>query len=126
MRVRFSFRTEKQSLPDAVTLMETTRKIHNEMKENPHTCWRKYEKWIKSMNQLQNGLFFSINWDDPYFNFQEYCHEESNLVLEFSQLGPNYAKIMFEYTEALPYRVPSGKITTKPATHLKVNLDIAI
>lgn len=108
MRVRFSFRTEKGPLPDAVTLMETTRKLHKEISEGPKKFWDRYSQWIRPMNQLQNGIFISINWDCEDFKFTEYFHEDSKLTLEYTQLGPNYAKIIFEHEDAIPYRVPSG------------------
>ena len=107
MRIRYSFRSEKGMLPDATTLMETTRKLHNEIKKNPSKFWIKYEEWIKPMNQLQNGLFISINQDSEDFKFVEYCDEESDIKLEFTQLGFNYVKIMFNYTGTIPYRVSS-------------------
>ena len=111
MKIRFSYRTEKGMLPDAVVLMETTRKLHNEIKLNPMKFWEKYREWFKPMNQLQNGVFISITHDTKEFKFVEYCNENSAMQLEYHQLGPNYAKIMFEYEGDLPYRISSGKIT---------------
>ena len=81
--------------------------------DNPYKFWRKYEEWIKPMNQLQNGLFFSINMDNKDFNYIKYCNEESNIKLEYYQLGPNYAKILFEYEDAFPYRISTGNKLTK-------------
>ena len=108
MRVRFSYRTEKGNLPDAVTLMETTRKLHEDMKKNPTKFWEKYKEWFKPMNQLQNGAFMSITLDTKDFEYVKYYNGESAIKLEYYQLGPNYAKIMFDYDESLPYRIPSG------------------
>ena len=113
MRIRFSYRTERGSLPDAVTLMETTRKLHEEITTNPKDFWDKYESWIRPMNQLQNGIFISINWENKDFEFTEYYNKDSNIRLEYHQLGPNYAKIMFDYEKSLPYRIPSGILPQK-------------
>ena len=82
--------------------------MHNEFKNNPAGFWRKYEEWFKPMNQLQCGVFISINWESKDFKFTEYCNENSDIKLEYTQLGPNYAKIIFEYNETLPYRVSTG------------------
>ena len=114
MRVRYSFRTEKGRLPDALTLMETTRAMHDEITRNPREFWKSYEEWIQPMNQLQNGVFVSINYDSKDFSFTEYFNGKSELKLEYTQLGRNYAKIMFNYEGDLPYRIPSGKISRKP------------
>ena len=111
MRVRFSFRTEKGNLPDAVTLMETTRKLHDEIRSNPTKFMSKYGKWVKPMNQLQNGIFISVNYEDDDFEYTDYFNKDSNIRLEYHQLGNNYAKILFEYEDSLPYRIPSGSIT---------------
>ena len=120
MRVRFSYRTEKGKLPDAVTLMETTRKLHEDMKKNPIKFWENYEEWFKPMNQLQNGAFMSITQDTRDFEFVEYYNGESSIKLEYYQLGPNYAKILFDFEESLPYRIPSGKTTIETKSfHLK-------
>ena len=97
MRVRFSYRTEKGRLPDAVTLMETTRRLHDQMKQNPAAFWEEYKGWVKPMNQLQNGLFISITEETEDFQFSNYFNKDSPLRLEYHQLVPNYAKIMFEY-----------------------------
>ena len=109
MRIRYSFRTEKGQLPDAVTLMETTRVLHKEITDNPRKFWEKYNEWIQPMNQLQNGLFISIRYEGKDFNFTRYFNGNSELKLEHIQLGYNYAKIMFNYEGDVPYRISSGK-----------------
>ena len=113
MKVRFSFRTEKGSLPDAVTIMETTRKLHAEINENPSKFWGKYEHWIRPMNQLQNGIFISINWDSADFQYTNYFNGDSRVRLEYQQLGPNFARITFETEDPIPYRIPSGNKNDK-------------
>lgn len=109
MRIRYSFRTEKGQLPDAVTLMETTRALHEEIKNDPHNFWMTYNEWIQPMNQLQNGLFISIRFDSKDFNFRRYFNGNSEIRLEYTQLGHNYAKIMFDYEGDVPYRISTGK-----------------
>ena len=109
MRIRYSFRTERGQLPDAVTLMETTRALHKEITDNPHKFWETYNEWIQPMNQLQNGIFVSISYESKDFNFTKYFNGDSELQLEYIQLGHNYAKIMFDYEGDIPYRISSGK-----------------
>ena len=110
MKIRYSFRTEKKILPDAVTLMETTRMLHHEFILDPLKFWNKYEKWLKPMNSLMPGHFISISDQKEEFAFQDYFDNTSMIKLEFVKLGHNYAKITFEIDNPLPYKVPSGKI----------------
>ena len=109
MKIRYSYRTERKALPDAVTLMETTRYLHNSFKENQQKFWTTYSEWLRPMNSLVPGHFISITDQKKNFPFQDYFDNESAIRLEYTKLGPNYAKITFEIEEPIPYRVPSGK-----------------
>ena len=109
MKIRYSFRTEKKALPDAVTLMETTRFLHHSFKEDQQKFWATYSDWLKPMNSLVPGHFISISYQKRNFPFKEYFDNESAIKLEYTKLGPNYAKITFEVEEPIPYKIPSGK-----------------
>ena len=108
MLIRYSYRTEKKPLPDAVTLMETTRMLHHEFQADHMKFWTKYESWLKPMNCLTPGHFISITDQKKNFPFKEYFDNESPIKLEYTKLGPNYAKITFEIEEAIPYKVSTG------------------
>ena len=96
------------NLPNATVIMETTRKLHEEFVANPIVFWRKYEKWLRPMNSLVPGHFFSICENADEFKFVEYYGKSCLLELEYTDLGRNYAKVMFNTEAAHPYKVPSG------------------
>ena len=108
MKIRYSYRTERKVLPDAVTLMETTRWLHHEFQSNPVEFWRKYENWLRPMNSLAPGHFISISDQKENFPFREYFDNASMIKLEYVKLGYNYAKITFEMLDPLPYKIPTG------------------
>ena len=110
MKVLYSFRTEKQKMPDPVILFENVRRLHNEFQEKPHEFYQKYKEWLRPMNQLRNGHFFSMNWDGKKFNFTEEYVQKSELKLEMEYIDENFVRISFNTTEYLPYRVDSGTI----------------
>merc|ERR1712131_44664 len=87
MKIRYSFRTEMGHLPNATIIMETTRKLHNEFIRNPHDFWKKYETWLRPMNCLIPGHFFSINKGSKDFKFTEYYAHDCALKLEYMDLG---------------------------------------
>lgn len=109
MRIRYSYRTEMGHLPNATVIMETTRKLHYEFIENPTAFWKKYEEWLRPMNSLNPGHFFSINIGSKEFKFIEYFAQDCVLRLEYMDLGKNYAKVTFEADDSFPYKVASGK-----------------
>ena len=109
MKIRYSYRTEREALPDAVTLMETTRALHHEFTTNQTEFWKMYEDWLRPMNSLAPGHFVSISNQRNRFPFKEYFDNESPIRLEYTKHGPNYVKITFEVENCLPYKIPSGK-----------------
>ena len=113
MRIRYSFRTEMGRLPGATIIMETTRKLHNEFVSDPNKFWFKYEAWLRPMNSLCPGHFFSINKDGKEFKFTEYYANDCTLKLEYMDLGKNYAKVTFEVDDSMPYKVETGFILVK-------------
>ena len=60
------------------------------------------------MNQLRNGHFFSMNWDDEKFNFTEEYIQNSDLKLEMEFIDQNFVRISFDTDKFLPYRVDTG------------------
>ena len=54
MKVRFSYRTEKGNLPNAMTLMETTRKLHEDMKKNV-----RHDEKLQTISATQSGMIKS-------------------------------------------------------------------
>ena len=112
MRIRYSFRVEFGQLPDATTILETTRMLHNEFLLNPNRFWDKYSKWLRPMNSLCPGHFFSINHSED-FKFVNYHRQNCSLTLEYTDLGKNYAKVNFEYPQAVPYKV-SNQVNLTP------------
>ena len=106
----YSFRSEKKPLPCATTLFETVRALHDEFTQNPVTFAAKYEEWLRPMNQLKLGHFFSINWNANDFPFTEYFNKDSSYTLELQKLDPNLIRIQFEIPEAFPYRIEESQI----------------
>ena len=113
MKIRYSFRTEKKSLPEATTILETTRQLHHEFTQNPAKFWKAYEEWLRPMNCLVPGHFISINKDSKDFKFTKYYNNTCPLRLEYMELGKNYVKVTFEIDEVLPYKVSSGTYELK-------------
>ena len=105
MRILYSFRTEKEPLPNATVLFETVRALHEEFLRDPVVFATKYNEWLRPMNQLRTGHFFSINWNARSFPFVEYFNGESELRLELSQIDRNFIRIQFETGTAFPYRI---------------------
>ena len=105
VKILYSFRSEKKPLPNATLLFETVRKLHNEFIANPVQFAGKYKEWLRPMNQLRLGHFFSINWDAKDFPFVEYFNESSNIKLEMHQIDWNFIRIQFESPAAFPYRI---------------------
>ena len=110
MKVLYSFRTEKYALPEPRILFENVRRLHNEFVRNPTEFHRKYEEWLRPMNQLRNGHFFSLNWDCKEFNFTNEYIEVSDLKLEMEFLDKNFVRISFMTDKFIPYRVDTGNI----------------
>ena len=108
MKVIYSFRTEKHALPEPKILFENVRRLHIEFKRNPSLFFRKYEEWLRPMNQLRNGHFFSLNWDSKEFKFTDEYVEESDLKLEMEFLDHNFVRISFQTENFIPYRVDTG------------------
>ena len=108
MKVLYSFRTEKQKMPDPLVLFENVRRLHNEFQENPKNFFTKYEEWLRPMNQLKNGHFFSMNWDNKAFIFTDEYVQKSDLKLEMEFIDPNFVRISFCVDKSLPYRVDTG------------------
>ena len=109
MKVLYSFRTEKHALPDPRILFENVRRLHNEFEKNPLSFYHKYEEWLRPMNQLRNGHFFSLNWDCNEFNFTNEYIQVSNLKLEMEFIDKNFVRISFQTDKYIPYRVDTGK-----------------
>lgn len=105
VKILYSFRSEKKPLPNATTLFETVRKLHSEFIIDPVAFAKTYEEWIRPMNQLRLGHFFSINWNAKDFPFEEYYNKDSNLKLEMQQIDRNFIRIQFETQFAFPYRI---------------------
>ena len=114
MKVLYSFRTEKQRMPDPLILFENVRRLHKEFKENPGDFYQRYKTWLRPMNQLRNGHFFSMNWEDKKFNFTEEYVQDSDLKLEMEFIDPNFVRISFFTNEYLPYRVDTGIYIENP------------
>lgn len=108
MRVLYSFRTEKQKMPDPVILFENVRRLHKEFQNNPKEFFTKYEEWLRPMNQLRNGHFFSMNWDSKTFEFTEEYIQTSDLKLEMEFVDQNFIRINFYTNVSIPYRVDTG------------------
>ena len=104
-KILYSFRSEKSPLPNAVTLFETVRRLHSEFILNPVSFAQKYKEWLRPMNQLRLGHFFSINWDAKDFPFEEYYNRNSNITLEMQQIDDNFIRIQFMTEDAFPYRI---------------------
>ena len=108
MKVLYSFRTEKQKMPDPIILFENVRRLHREFQENPGDFYQRYKVWLRPMNQLRNGHFFSMNWDDEKFNFTEEYVQSSELKLEMEFIDRNFVRISFNTEQCIPYRVDTG------------------
>ena len=115
MKVYYSFRTEKYALPEPKVLFENVRRLHIEFKRSPLLFFRKYEEWLRPMNQLRNGHFFSLNWDAKEFNFTNEYIKESDLKLEMEFIDKNFVRVSFQTDNFIPYRVDTGKIYTNVA-----------
>lgn len=105
VKILYSFRSEKTPLPNAVTLFETVRRLHHEFTQNPVAFARTYKEWLRPMNQLRLGHFFSINWDAKDFPFEEYYNKTSKITLEMQQIDQSFIRIQFETDLAFPYRI---------------------
>ena len=103
MRIRYSFRTEKDDLPNDKILIATTIQIHQEFADDHNAAWERYGPWIKPMNSLEPGLFFSINYDSEEFPFSTVEMESDKHYT--TVLGKNYVKIYFQHSDALPYKI---------------------
>ena len=108
MKVVYSFRTEKQKMPDPVILLENVRRLHREFQANPGDFYQRYKVWLRPMNQLRNGHFFSMNWDNAKFNFTEEYIPNSELKLEMELIDRNFIRVSFVTNRYLPYRVDTG------------------
>ena len=111
MRIQYSFRTEDFKLPDERILFNTVRNIHERFIEDPTKTFEEIRKWARPMNQLQNGLFLSINEETgpyPYVNNQE--TNESRLEMKIYYIADYFARIIFDYEESFPYRVSSQHV----------------
>ena len=97
-------------MPDPVVLFENVRRLHNEFQENPKEFFTRYEEWLRPMNQLRNGHFFSMNWDSKMFEFTEEYIQKSDLKLEMEFIDTNFIRISFHTTTFIPYRVDTGTI----------------
>ena len=120
MKILYSFRSEKKPLPNAIVLFETVRKLHNDFVSNPVTFAAKYQEWLRPMNQLRLGHFFSINWNAKDFPFEGYYNKNSNIKLEMQQIAPNFIRIQFEIQTAFPYRI--DQTVRKPINKIKKRL----
>ena len=114
MYIQYSFHSEKGPLPNATTLFETVRRLHQEFIENPVLFARKYEEWLRPMNQLKTGHFFSINWNARNFPFTEYYNNNSELRLEMIRIADNFMRINFETKKIFPYRITVEKVKISP------------
>ena len=103
MRIRYSFRTEKNDIPADDILVATTIKIHGEFVKDHNLAWTRYEEWIKPMNSLEPGIFFSINYDSPPFPFCKTGSKSEDFKI--FKLGKNYVKIYFNFPAATPYKI---------------------
>ena len=110
MLIRYCFRSEKQKLPPAETLFEVVRSMHNDFVGNPTNFQRKYNTWLRPMNQLIPGHFLSINYEAPEFPFHKFQYQpDSNLKLELQYIDNNFVRIQFDLQNPIPYKIHSGK-----------------
>ena len=109
MKVTYNFRTEKQKLPEPKMLFEAVRNLHDEFLANPVKFATKYESWLRPMNQLYQGHFFSLNFDAPHFPFDTSYNAKSNLKLEMRAIDKNYIRITFSTDNSFPYRITPEK-----------------
>lgn len=109
MKVLYSFRTEKQKMPSPIILFENVRRLHIEFQCDPKKFYQKYKEWLRPMNQLRSGHFFSLNWDSKNFDFTEEYIQKSELKLEMEYIDKNFVRISFNTECFIPYRIDTGK-----------------
>lgn len=120
MKILYSFRSEKFPLPNATTLFETVRALHAEFVQDPVGFAHKYEEWLRPMNQLKTGHFFSINWNAKNFPYTEYYNRNSELKLEYTQIDTNFIRIQFDTETAFPYRINETVKRAHPAQRMQL------
>ena len=109
MLIRYCFRSEKQTLPEAEILFETVRSMHAEFTQNPVKFNEKYHQWLRPINQLISGHFISINYNAPNFPFYKFKYQvESDIKLEMFFVDKNFVRIQFNLENPFPYRIFPG------------------
>ena len=104
MTILYSFRTDNYRLPDSGTILETVRRLHDEFVNDPVSFANKYENWIRPMNQLRTGMFFSINEDTGNFPYCAYFNKSSLIKLELYYIAENFVRVQFA-APLFPYRI---------------------
>ena len=114
MRILYSFRSEDYKLPKKEILFNTVWNIHEKFTANPTGVYEEIRKWARPMNQLKNGLFFSINEETGPYPYVE--TQENNMIIpdmEISYITEYFVRIVFEHEGNFPYRVSSQNVRIK-------------
>ena len=102
MRIRYNFRCEFGTLPENETLINLTRSLDEEFKSNPLKFWNKYKQWLKPMNCLTPGHFFSM---DTANDLPTPPKAFKNLEITCTRINENYVKLTFFQEDPIPYKI---------------------